>query len=84
MSNPPKKNSQKYKKIASLGCKLEYSNTDWGEEYDCGHGYEWDCDYCPCTIEYQKAQMAAQEVGENPNRPVLAGILEIGDCDQRL
>jgi len=49
----PKETSIRYSKILDLGCSWEYD--PYNGDGDCGHGYPWDCDYCPVVIENQKA-----------------------------
>lgn len=49
--NAPKR-GKKYKEIVLRGCG--YKHDSFNGDGDCEHGYEWDCDYCPCTIEYQR------------------------------
>jgi hypothetical protein len=48
----PRKGSKRYKEIVKFGCGLYYD--EWNGDYDCGNRYEWDCDYCPCSIEIRK------------------------------
>lgn len=47
----PKMGTQ-YKEIVALGCLFE--------DGDCGHGYDWSCDHCPCTIEKNKYEQAKE------------------------
>lgn len=51
------------KQILVLGCGWERSI---GEDTDgnCGHGYEWDCDYCPIVTERYKPSAILIKVGK--------------------
>lgn len=55
---PPKEGSRKYKAIVKLGCGGYF---DYYGEFDCGHYYEWECDYCPCCIEYHRLKRESGE-----------------------
>ena len=46
----PPKIGKEYHKIIALGCGLYID--------DCKHGYDWECDECPCTIEYNRKCIA--------------------------
>lgn len=58
----PKISSKRYKEIIEKGCGLYMSETWDGLEWDCSHNYDWVCDNCPCTIEYQKVK---EEIRKN-------------------
>ena len=50
----PKEGTKKYKEIVARGCGGYWENNSNAHEFDCEHGYDWDCDYCPCTTENMK------------------------------
>jgi hypothetical protein len=47
----PKRGSERWKEIVSIGCNYEYDVLN--QDCDCGHGYMWVCDGCPVNIEKQ-------------------------------
>lgn len=50
-----------YERVIKLGCGLEISWTAWGDEYDCGHGYTWDCESCPVKASLEGAKTVMKE-----------------------
>lgn len=48
---PPKAGSKRYKEILKRGCGGYFSDTLDGFEFDCEHGYGWECDHCPIVVE---------------------------------
>jgi hypothetical protein len=50
------KQGKKFWEIVNRGCVL--NRDPYNGDCDCGHGYEWEYDDCPCNIEYQKGKEA--------------------------
>jgi hypothetical protein len=44
----PVNGTKRFEQIVSLGCGGYYQETSDGTEFDCDHGYDWDCENCPC------------------------------------
>jgi len=50
----PEEGTEFYKEVLEKGCG-GYEDRDG--EFACEHEYEWTCDNCPNTIEYQRNKM---------------------------
>ncbi len=53
------KRGKKYKEIIDHGCG---GYQTYEGDYNCHHRYEWECDICPCCIEYQKNKSNEHEL----------------------
>jgi hypothetical protein len=42
------KRGKKFKEIVDRGCGLKYY--EYEGDYDCTHGYDWECDECPAAL----------------------------------
>jgi len=53
-----KEGSRRWKEVVKLGCGGYY---DREGEFNCGHDYNWDCDYCPCCIEHNRSKWEEEQ-----------------------
>jgi hypothetical protein len=49
-------NNKKYQEVLKEGCGWEPSG-GYDTDGDCSHGYDWECDNCPITIERMNAEV---------------------------
>lgn len=59
----PKKSSKRYNEILRIGCGGEYD--EWNGDYDCSHGYTWNCEECPIVVESEYEKLNNEQIQIN-------------------
>lgn len=66
---PPLPGSRGFLRVLSRGCGGVMHDTPWGRDFDCDHGYTWNCDDCPLVRQQQIETEAAYNAETSVRHP---------------